>query len=33
MPEDQNKTKHKSLDQAVDKIREKFGKDSLKRGG
>ena len=33
MPEEQNKTKHKSLDQAVDKIREKFGKDSLKRGG
>jgi DNA polymerase-4 len=33
MPEEQNQKKHESLDRAVDRIREKFGKDALKRGG
>ncbi len=33
LPDTPNQKKHKALDKAVDKIREKFGRDALKRGG
>jgi len=33
MPEEQDQKKYESLDRAVDRIREKFGKDAVRRGG